>query len=161
LARDGARAAGDVEAILAEAEHLVAQTGARLYLPDIHLARAELARLAGDEAARRRELSEAHRLFTEMGATVRAEQVAQERAPGPRRSRPFSSATSSTRPPSWSALAMSERVGNWKTGERRVMTSKFSSPCVSWLTMRRQRARSRSSAGWGHAPASSYPTPGM
>src|SRR5262245_54199907 len=75
-ARDGARAAGDVEAILAEAEQLVAQTGARLHVPDVHLARAELARLAGDEAARHRELSEAHRLFTEMGATVRAEQVA-------------------------------------------------------------------------------------
>jgi ATP/maltotriose-dependent transcriptional regulator MalT len=76
VARDGARAAGEVEAILAEAEQLVAQTGARIYLPDVHLARAELARLAGDEAARHRELSEAHRLFTEMGATVRAEQVA-------------------------------------------------------------------------------------
>jgi len=80
IARDGPRAAGDVEAILAEAEQLVAQTGARIHLPDVHLARAELARLAGDEAARHRELSEAHRLFTEIGATVRAEQVAQERA---------------------------------------------------------------------------------
>jgi len=80
VARDGARATGDVEAILAEAERLVARTGARLHLPDIHLARAELARLAGDEAASRRELSEAHRLFIEMGATLRAEQVARELA---------------------------------------------------------------------------------
>src|SRR5262245_5981179 len=76
VARDGARAAGEVEAILAEAEQLVAQTGARLHLPDVHLVRAELARLTGDHAARQRELSEAHRLFTEMGATIRAERVA-------------------------------------------------------------------------------------
>ena len=46
--------------------------------PDVHLARADLARVAGNEATRRRELSEAHRLFIEMGATARAEQVAQE-----------------------------------------------------------------------------------
>jgi hypothetical protein len=76
VARDGPRAACDVEAILAEAEQLVAQTGARIHLPDVHLARAELARLTGDEATRHRELLAAHRLFTEMGATVRAEQAA-------------------------------------------------------------------------------------
>ena len=80
LARDGVRAAGDVEAILAEADQLVAQTGSRLHLPDVHLARAELARLAGDEASRHRELRVAHRLFTEMDATARAEQVAKELA---------------------------------------------------------------------------------
>src|SRR5262249_49227342 len=76
VARDGARAAGEVEAILAEAEHLIAETGARIYLPDVHLERAELARLGGDEVSQQRELREAHRLFTEMGATARAEQVA-------------------------------------------------------------------------------------
>jgi hypothetical protein len=76
IARDGARASGAVEAILAEAEQLIAETGARIYLPDVHLARSELARLAGDEAARHRELREAHWLFTAMGATARAEQVA-------------------------------------------------------------------------------------
>src|SRR5262249_20118996 len=80
VARDGPRAASDIEAILTEAEQLVARTGARIHLPTAHPARAELARLAGDEAARHRELSEAHRLFTEMGATVRAEQVARELA---------------------------------------------------------------------------------
>jgi class 3 adenylate cyclase len=32
----------------------------------------------GDETARERELSEAHRLFAEMGATARAERIAQE-----------------------------------------------------------------------------------
>jgi hypothetical protein len=81
LARDGARAAGDVEAILAEAEQRIAETGARIHLPDVHLARAELARLTGDEAARQRELREAHRLFTAMGATTRAEEVARELGP--------------------------------------------------------------------------------
>jgi hypothetical protein len=34
----------------------------------------------GDERKRERELCEAHRLFTEMGATIRAEQVAKELA---------------------------------------------------------------------------------
>jgi hypothetical protein len=34
--------------------------------------------LTGDEAARDRELREARRLFTELGAPIRAEQVAKE-----------------------------------------------------------------------------------
>jgi hypothetical protein len=46
----------------------------------LHVERAELARLVGDEAARERELREAHRLFTEIGAPIRAEQVAKELA---------------------------------------------------------------------------------
>ena len=40
--------------------------------------RAELARASGDEAVRRRELRKAQRLFAEMGAPIRAEQVARE-----------------------------------------------------------------------------------
>ena len=78
VAREGARAAGEVEAILAEAEQLVAETGARIYLPEVHLVRTDLARLAGDEVARHRELREAHRLFTAMGATARAAHVARD-----------------------------------------------------------------------------------
>jgi hypothetical protein len=42
--------------------------------------RAELARLAHDETTRERELREARRLFVEMGAPIRAEQVARELA---------------------------------------------------------------------------------
>ena len=42
--------------------------------------RAELARLVGDENAHQRELREAHRLFTEIGAPIRAEQEAKELA---------------------------------------------------------------------------------
>jgi hypothetical protein len=38
----------------------------------------ELARLTGDEAARERELREAQRLFLEIGAPIRAEQVAKD-----------------------------------------------------------------------------------
>jgi len=41
-------------------------------------ARAELARLTGDESARERELREAHRLFTEIGAPIRAAEVAKK-----------------------------------------------------------------------------------
>ena len=53
-------------------------SGAKSYEPFLHVERAELARLTGDEATRQRELGEAHRQFTEMGATARAEQMAKE-----------------------------------------------------------------------------------
>ena len=78
LATDGAKARNEVEHALGEALRLVEETGARSYTPEICVERAELARLSGDAAARQRELREAHRLFTEMGATARAEQVAKE-----------------------------------------------------------------------------------
>ena len=42
--------------------------------------RAELARLSADGAARERELREAHRLFTEIGAPIRAAEVVKELA---------------------------------------------------------------------------------
>jgi hypothetical protein len=42
--------------------------------------RAELVRLNGDNDTRQRELREAHRLFTEIGAPIRAEQVAKDLA---------------------------------------------------------------------------------
>jgi len=67
-----------IETALAQAQTLVAETEARSYEPFIHLERAELARLADDAAARQHELREAHRLFSEMGATARAEQVARQ-----------------------------------------------------------------------------------
>ncbi len=62
-------------AALDEALALARSTGAASYEP---LIRVELARLAGDEDRRQRELREAHRLFTEMGATVHAERLAKE-----------------------------------------------------------------------------------
>jgi hypothetical protein len=44
----------------------------------VYLERAELAKLTGDEATRVRELREAHRLFLEIGAPIRAAEVAKE-----------------------------------------------------------------------------------
>jgi hypothetical protein len=41
-------------------------SGAKSYEPFLHLERAELARLNGDDSARQRELRKAHRLFTKM-----------------------------------------------------------------------------------------------
>jgi hypothetical protein len=74
----GAAARAAIEAALAEAQALVDRTEARCEQPHIHLARAELAGVLGDEGTRRRELGEAHRLFTEMGATGWAERVVKE-----------------------------------------------------------------------------------
>jgi hypothetical protein len=53
-------------------------SGAKSYEPFLHVERAELARLTGDEATRRLELREAHRLFVEIGAPIRAEEVAKD-----------------------------------------------------------------------------------
>jgi hypothetical protein len=54
--------------------------GARGYEPLVLIERARLARLLGDEGRYRGELSEAHRLLSEMGAPIRAEQIAKELA---------------------------------------------------------------------------------
>jgi len=72
----GAKAKGEIEAALARALALVEETGTRLYEPFIRVELAELARLTGDEEAARRELREAHRLFTEMGAAGHAARLA-------------------------------------------------------------------------------------
>jgi len=69
------------EAALAAAAALVERTGAGSRAPFLHLARAELAAARGDPATRERELREAQRLFTEMGATGWAERVAKELGP--------------------------------------------------------------------------------
>jgi hypothetical protein len=59
-----------IEAALVEAAELIESTGIRGWQPFLHVERAELARLAGDEPGRERELREAGRLFIEMGATA-------------------------------------------------------------------------------------------
>jgi tetratricopeptide (TPR) repeat protein len=79
-AAKGLAARDEVEALLGEAQALVEETGARRWFPDLHLERAEIARLVEDAAGRERELREAHRLLVEMGATPRAERVARELA---------------------------------------------------------------------------------
>jgi class 3 adenylate cyclase/tetratricopeptide (TPR) repeat protein len=74
----GLQATKEIAAALAEADAWLETSGAKSYEPFLHVERAELARLTGDDAARQRELREAHRLFTEIGAPIRAEQVARE-----------------------------------------------------------------------------------
>ena len=76
----GVHAKPEVEAALAEAEAWLEMSGAKSYEPFLHVERAELARINGDETTRQRELREAHRLFIEIGAPIRAEQVAKELA---------------------------------------------------------------------------------
>jgi adenylate cyclase len=78
LRTEGATASGDIQSALRQAQALVEETGGRSREPFIHVERANLARLTGDEATRERELREAHRLFTEMGASGHAERVAKE-----------------------------------------------------------------------------------
>jgi hypothetical protein len=68
----------EIEAALAEADAWLEMSGARSYAPFLHVERAELARLTGDEVARERELRTAHRLFVEIGAPIRAAEVAKE-----------------------------------------------------------------------------------
>jgi tetratricopeptide (TPR) repeat protein len=74
----GFQATREIEAALAEANAWLETSGAKSYEPFLHVERAELARLIGDEAARDRELREAHRLFLEIGAPIRAAEVAKE-----------------------------------------------------------------------------------
>ena len=58
------------EEALRRALALVAETGAGLYEPAIRVELAELARLAGDDDVRRRELAEARRLLGGMGVSA-------------------------------------------------------------------------------------------
>lgn len=57
---------------------MVDSTGLGGWRPFLHVERAELARLVGDETACEQEFREAHRLFTEMSATGHAQRVATE-----------------------------------------------------------------------------------
>ncbi len=77
LALEGPTSPAFVQA-LADAESLVEEIGARVFEPFLREVRAESAALQGDSKARRRELREAHRQFTEMGATGHAERLARE-----------------------------------------------------------------------------------
>jgi ATP/maltotriose-dependent transcriptional regulator MalT len=78
LRTEGATASPEIQAHLREAQDLVEETGGRSQQPFIHEELANLARLTGDDATYQRELGEAHRLFTEMGATGHAERLAKE-----------------------------------------------------------------------------------
>jgi adenylate cyclase len=74
----GLEAVREIESLLAEAEAWLEMSGAKSHEPFLHIERADLARLVGDKGTRERELREAHRLFTEIGAPIRAEEVAKE-----------------------------------------------------------------------------------
>jgi len=78
LAVDGEATRPEIEAALRRCSELIEQTGARLYTPQVHERRAALADLAGDAAEAGRERREAHRRYTEMGATGHAERIARE-----------------------------------------------------------------------------------
>ena len=67
-----------IESALARAQALIEETGAVAYIPWVHEERAGLARLLGSEEKREHELREAHRLFTEMGATRHAERLTKD-----------------------------------------------------------------------------------
>jgi adenylate cyclase len=70
----------EIEALLVRTMEMVRDTETKAYEPMVHVELAELARQGGDEDARERELHEAHRLFTTIGATGHAERLAIELA---------------------------------------------------------------------------------
>jgi tetratricopeptide (TPR) repeat protein len=78
LETEGVAARDEIQAALGEALTLIGHTGERASIPLIHEERAKLVRLTGDDAACQSELREAHRLYTEMGATGHAQRLAEE-----------------------------------------------------------------------------------
>jgi adenylate cyclase len=77
----GGKTAEEVNAALARAQTLIEETGGAAYAPWVHERRADLARLLGNDEECRRELREAQRLFTAMGAKGHAERLARELEP--------------------------------------------------------------------------------
>jgi tetratricopeptide (TPR) repeat protein len=74
----GIQASQEILTALAEADAWMEMSGATSYRPFLHVERAELARLLGDDATRRNEYRTAHRLFVEIGAPIRAAAIAGE-----------------------------------------------------------------------------------
>ena len=75
LGCDGVGARVEIEALLATAAELARDTGAKAFEPLFHIELAELARQSGDRRRHERELLEAHRLFTDIGATGHVERL--------------------------------------------------------------------------------------
>jgi hypothetical protein len=75
-AEQGAKARLAAEQALGRAADLVAETGARVYEPQIAEGRARLARSCGEAGASERHLRDAHRLYSEIGAGGHARRVA-------------------------------------------------------------------------------------
>jgi tetratricopeptide (TPR) repeat protein len=80
LGSAGPAARTEIEAALARALELEHGVGGKAYVPMVHVELAELARQCGDPEGHERELREAHRLFTELGATGHTERLASELA---------------------------------------------------------------------------------
>jgi tetratricopeptide (TPR) repeat protein len=80
LASAGPNARAETEAALARALELARETEMKSQEPMIHVELAELARQSGEQENRQRELREAHRLFSEIGATGHAERLTGELA---------------------------------------------------------------------------------
>ena len=74
----GAAARAAMEAEIQRAVAMVDDGSFVMYRPRVHEIRAELAHFLGDDAARARELREAQRLYTEMGATGHVARLAKE-----------------------------------------------------------------------------------
>jgi len=74
----GLAAREQIESALQGAAQAVAVMGARAYEPLVLIERARLARLSGDESRCRDDVSEAHRLLTEMGSTPRVARLEKE-----------------------------------------------------------------------------------
>ena len=75
LGSGGPAAREEIETALARALELARDTEAKALEPLVHVELAELARRSGDEKGRERELREAHRLFTQIGASGHAERL--------------------------------------------------------------------------------------
>jgi hypothetical protein len=71
----------EIEQCLDLGEALCRETGMRIHHPPLLEVRATLAERRGDPQEARRILREAHRLYTEMGATGHAERLAEELEP--------------------------------------------------------------------------------
>jgi tetratricopeptide (TPR) repeat protein len=80
LGSAGAGARAEIEAALTRALELARETDAKAFEPLVHVELAELAHQTGDQEGRERELREAQRLFTEIGATGHAECLSAELA---------------------------------------------------------------------------------
>jgi class 3 adenylate cyclase/tetratricopeptide (TPR) repeat protein len=75
---DGLAAEREIEAALDRVLEVIEETGSRVLVPEVHEERAALAHLRGDDTTRESHLREAHRLYTEMGATGHADRLAKE-----------------------------------------------------------------------------------
>jgi tetratricopeptide (TPR) repeat protein len=78
LRSEGAARANEAQRSLAEVRQLIAETGGHCRDPVVHEIAAEIAGLLGDDAARNRELREAHRRLLDMGAFEHARRLARE-----------------------------------------------------------------------------------